>query len=63
MHTFMTLLLRPVLIKVLLSTLVYQIEMQGGIALHVYIDLIKLQGEISFPFHENQHAGGNFSSN
>ena len=39
-HTFTTLLLRPMLIKVLLSTLMYQIEVQGGIALHVYIPVL-----------------------
>ena len=49
------------LIDVLLSILMYQIEVQGGFALHVYIvELIKVQG--AFLFHENKHAGGNFSS-
>ena len=53
----------------LVSILVYpievqdQIEVQGGIALYVYIvKLIKVQGGISFLFHENQRAGGYFSS-
>ena len=50
-------------------TLVYQIEVQdrvkvqGEISLHVYIvKLIKLLDGISFLFHENQRAGGYFSS-
>ena len=60
---FLTLLLRLMLIEVLLSILMYQIEVQGGFALHVYIvELIKVEGEISFLSHENKHAGGNFSS-
>ena len=52
----------------LVSILVYpievqdQIEVQGGIALYVYIvKLIKVQGGISFLFHENQRADGYFS--